>query len=145
MALVKEIANKSEILALNAALEGTKAGEAGRGFSLVAQQMQRLAEQVMGSVKKIESLNTDISGASGAAVLASEESEKVSRLTTSSAREIAEAVGHQQSGAEQMSVAMDEISTVARRNVDAARNIVTSSNELLSLAENLRQSVGSRD
>lgn len=144
LTLVKEIANKSEILALNAALEGTKAGEAGRGFSLVAQQMQRLAEQVMGSVKKIESLTTDISKASGAAVLASEESEKVSRLTTSSAREIAEAVGHQQSSTEQMSVAMDEISTVAQRNVDAARNIVTSSNELLSLAENLRKSVGSK-
>ena len=76
LTLVEKIANKSEILALNAALEGTKAGEAGRGFSLVAQQMQRLAEQVMGSVKKIESLTTDVSQASGAAVLAAEESEK---------------------------------------------------------------------
>lgn len=142
LTLVKEIANKSEILALNAALEGTKAGEAGRGFSLVAQQMQRLAEQVTGSVKKIESLTTDITNASGAAVLAAEESEKVSRLTTTSAREIAEAVQHQKSSAEQISVAMDEISTVAQRNVDAARHVVTSSNELLSLAEGLRRAVG---
>ena len=39
--LIKNVSNKSEILALNAALEGVKAGEAGRGFSLVAAQMQR--------------------------------------------------------------------------------------------------------
>jgi len=142
LTLVKEIANKSEILALNAALEGTKAGEAGRGFSLVAQQMQRLAEQVMGSVKKIEGLTGDIGQASSGAVLAAEEAEKVSRLTTDSAREIAGAVNLQQSSAEQISVAMDEIGTVAHRNVEAARKIVTSSNELLSLAEGLRNMVG---
>jgi methyl-accepting chemotaxis protein len=142
LTLVKEIANKSEILALNAALEGTKAGEAGRGFSLVAQQMQRLAEQVMGSVKKIESLTGDIGQASSGAVLAAEEAEKVSRLTTDSAREIAGAVNLQQSSAEQISVAMNEIGTVAHRNVEAARKIVTSSNELLSLAEGLRNMVG---
>ena len=142
LALVKDIANKSEILALNAALEGTKAGEAGRGFSLVAQQMQRLAEQVMDSVKKIEGLTGEISGASSGAVLAAEEAEKVSRLTTESAREISGAVGSQQAGAEQVAVAMNEIAQVAGRNVEAARNIVSSSNDLLSLAEQLRATVG---
>lgn len=142
LALVKDIANKSEILALNAALEGTKAGEAGRGFSLVAQQMQRLAEQVMGSVKKIEGLTGEISGASSSAVLAAEEAEKVSRLTTESAREISGAVGSQQAGAEEVGVAMNEIAQVAGRNVEAARNVVSSSNDLLSLAERLRATVG---
>jgi methyl-accepting chemotaxis protein len=142
LTLVKDIANKSEILALNAALEGTKAGEVGRGFSLVAQQMQRLAEQVMGSVKKIEGLTADISGASSGAVLAAEEAEKVSRLTTDAAREISGAVGRQQSSAEQVAVAMNEIAHVAGRNVEAARSVVTSSNDLLSLAERLRATVG---
>jgi len=37
--VIKDIANKTDLLALNAALEGTKAGEAGRGFSIVATQM----------------------------------------------------------------------------------------------------------
>ena len=144
LSIVEEIANKSEILALNAALEGTKAGEAGRGFSLVAQQMQRLAEQVMDSAKKIGTLTRDISRASGAAVLAAEESEKVSRLTTASAREIAEAVDHQQSSAEQIGIAMDEISTVARRSVDAARYVVGSTDDLLALAKELRRLAGAK-
>lgn len=142
--LVKEIANKSEILALNAALEGTKAGEAGRGFSLVAQQMQRLAEQVMDSVKRIEGLTGGIADSSRGAVLAAEEASKVSRLTTDAAREIAAAVAVQQSSAEQISVAMDEIAQVATRNVEAARGVVSSSNDLLKLAERLRRTVGVR-
>jgi len=142
--LVKDIANKSEILALNAALEGTKAGEAGRGFSLVAQQMQRLAEQVMGSVKTIENLTSEIGHASRGAVLAAEEAEKVARLTTESARAIAGAVGQQVASAEQVSVAMDEISQVASSNVPAARQVVDSANELLRVAELLRATVGVR-
>lgn len=142
LALVKEIANRSDLLALNAALEGTKAGEAGRGFSLVATQMQRLAEEVMGSVKKIEGLTQDITKASSGSVLAAEEAEKVATQTTASAQHIAAAVQQQQAGTEQVGVAMNEISTVAQNSVEASRRIVASSNELLGLAEALRRTVG---
>ena len=138
LSLVKDVANKSEILALNAALEGSKAGDAGRGFSLVATQMQRLAEQVMESVKKIEVLTGVITKSSTDAVQAAEEAERVATLTTSAARDIAAAVAHQQSGAEQVSVAMDEIGQVAHGNVDAARGIVSSANDLITLADRLQ-------
>src|SRR5262249_7384823 len=50
LSLIQDIADKSDILALNAALEGTKAGEVGRGFSLVAAEMRRLSEHVVDSV-----------------------------------------------------------------------------------------------
>ena len=139
LALVKAIANKSEILSLNAALEGTKAGEAGRGFSLVATQMQRLAEQVMGSVKKIESLTTEITTTSQNAVLAAEESEKVATLTTEAAREIAEAVSVQQAGAQQVAVAMDEISQVAHHSVKAAQTTVDAATQLGELSASLQR------
>lgn len=144
LTLVREIANRSDLLALNAALEGTKAGEAGRGFSLVATQMQRLAEEVMGSVKKIEGLTQEISRSSAGAVLAAEEADKASTRTTASAHEIAEAVQTQQTATEQVSVAMNEIATVARGSVDAARTIVTSSNDLLGVADELRRVMGDR-
>jgi methyl-accepting chemotaxis protein len=144
LALVKEIANRSDLLALNAALEGTKAGEAGRGFSLVATQMQRLAEEVMGSVKKIEGLTQDISRSSAGAVLAAEEADKVAAHTTQSAQGIAEAVQTQQGATEQVSVAMNEIATVARQSVDASRTIVESANHLLGVAQDLRRILGTK-
>ena len=144
LAIVKEIANKSEILALNAALEGTKAGEAGRGFSLVASQMQRLAEQVMGSAKSIEGLTREITRTSNAAVLAAEEAGKVAGLTTNAARDIADAVARQQSGTEQITQAMDEIATVAQGNVGASRIIVTAANDLIGLAEGLSRTLHGR-
>jgi methyl-accepting chemotaxis protein len=143
LSLVKEIANRSDLLALNAALEGTKAGEAGRGFSLVATQMQRLAEEVMQSVKKIEALTGDISKASAGAVLAAEEADKVASRTTTSAQHIAEAVETQQAATEQVSVAMNEIATVAQNSVESARTIVSSSNGLLGVAADLRRVMGS--
>jgi len=52
--VIDEIADKSDLLALNAALEGTKAGESGKGFILVSQEMRRLAESVMESTKEIK-------------------------------------------------------------------------------------------
>lgn len=139
LGMVKDIANKSEVLALNAALEGTKAGEAGRGFSLVATQMQKLAERVMSAVKRIETLTEEIQGTSRNAILAAEEAEKVATRTTGAAREIAEAVTVQQSGSQQVSVAMNEISSVAEKNVDAAREMVGAANDLGRLAADLQR------
>src|SRR4029077_20627123 len=98
--VIKDIANKSDLLALNAALEGTKAGEAGRGFSLVAAQMQRLAENVMGSVQDIKKLVADIRDASQAAVLATEEGTKLADATTEMARQIRLITQQQQTGTE---------------------------------------------
>ena len=48
--VIREIADRSDLLALNASLEATRAGEAGRPFSLVAAEMRRLAERVTASV-----------------------------------------------------------------------------------------------
>ena len=69
---INEIADKSDLLALNAELEGTKAGEVGRGFSLVAAEMRRLAENVITSTRAIEQLIEEIRDATNAAVMATE-------------------------------------------------------------------------
>src|SRR5688572_2092053 len=51
--VINQVAERSDLLALNAALEGTKAGEVGRGFSLVAAEMRKLAEHVSQSARDI--------------------------------------------------------------------------------------------
>lgn len=140
--LIKGIASKSEILALNAALEGTKAGEAGRGFSLVASQMQRLAENVMESVRDIRALTDAIREATNSSVMATEESIKLSNDTTRSARQIALIIEQQQSATEQVTLAMHDVAQVATQTAGASKEIVASTQDVLLLCERLRALVG---
>lgn len=140
--VIKGIATKSDILALNAALEGTKAGEAGKGFSLVADQIQRLAENVMGAVKDIKELTTDIAGATQSTVLATEESTKLAADTTRSARQITLITQQQQSGTEQVTSAMELVSSIASQAADGSRDAVSSATELRRLTELLQTLVG---
>ncbi|MGC4113811.1 MAG: methyl-accepting chemotaxis protein [Myxococcales bacterium] len=129
------------MLALNAALEGTKAGEAGRGFSLVATQMQKLAENVMGSVRDIKELAATITQATQASVLATEESTKLAADTTQSARQIAQVIGQQQNGTEQVTLAMNEVSKIAQDTTEASVASVHCSQSLIALSETLQSLV----
>src|SRR5262249_21554571 len=56
----KGIAEKSDLLALNAALEGAKSGEVGKGFSLIAEEMRKLAENVGESAQGIRRISEEI-------------------------------------------------------------------------------------
>jgi len=69
---IQDIGDKADLLALNAELEGTKAGEVGRGLSLVAAEMRRLAETVISSAQEIILLITEIRDRANAAVMATE-------------------------------------------------------------------------
>jgi methyl-accepting chemotaxis protein len=141
VSFIKDIANKSDLLALNAALEGTKAGEAGRSFSLVATQMQRLAEQIMGSLKDIDALTEDIRRATSSTVSAVEQTSRLSTQTTVSAGSIAEAIQEQQVGTQQSTTAMDQISAVAQKSVMASSELVEASRKLQSLSDTFQRVV----
>lgn len=142
LGVIMGIANKSDLLALNAALEGTKAGDAGRGFSLVASQMQRLAEDVMRSVSDIRELTGAVMEATQGTVLATELSTKLADDTTRSARQIALISQQQQSGAEQATGAMDDVSQVATQTALGSKEIVSSAGDLIELSRQLQGLVG---
>jgi methyl-accepting chemotaxis protein len=142
LTLIQDIADKSDLLALNAALEGTKAGEVGRGFSLVAAEMRRLSEHVMDSVRDIRKLVADMRGASHASVLATEESIKVAKETATSANKISEAVAHQREGTGQVKGAADEIVRVVNSSLDGTAEITRSAEALLQLSHELKSGAG---
>jgi methyl-accepting chemotaxis protein len=136
--LIQDIADRSDLLALNAALEGTKAGEVGRGFSLVAAEMRRLSEHVMDSVRDIRKLVADMREASHASVLATEDGIKLSQQTSSAAAKIAEAVGEQREGTAQAKTNADEIVRVVNESLKGRVETTRAAEALLSLSQELK-------
>lgn len=131
---VKEIATKSELLALNAALEGSRAGEAGRGFSLVAAQMQRLAESVAASVRDIQTQLDDVRRAGQAGAVAIEQSTGTADATAERAEQIRLTTQQQQAGVEQVNGAMTDLASSVTDTVQTSTAIAASAAELRTMA-----------
>lgn len=72
--LINDIAEQTNILALNAAIQASTAGEAGRGFGVVADEVQRLAERAAGATRQIETLVHTIQSDTNEAILSMEQS-----------------------------------------------------------------------
>lgn len=137
LAVIMQVADKADLLALNASLEGTRAGDAGKGFTLVAAEMRRLAENVMESVAGIRELMKDMREASQAAVTASEEGTKSSTATTHSAREIALLTQEQRQATEQVMASMDEMGEILNHTLDGIQRTTASASQLTELARTL--------
>lgn len=135
--VIRDIADRSDLLALNASLEGMRAGEAGRGFSLVATEMRRLAERVTASVHNVKELVTDVRGSGSSTVIVTEEARKLAESTTESARQISRVTDQQRSSTEQVAQSMKEISTVLGQTVSASRQTLTAAEALKNQAESL--------
>lgn len=149
---VEDLAEQSNLLAVNAAVEAAKAGERGRGFSVVAQEIKSLAEQSKQSAREVQRILRDIQKATGAAVMAIEQGSKavdrgakeaapsresvlaLSRRFTESAQsaaQIAAANNELLAGIGQVAQAMENIREAGEQNV-------TGMKELESAAANLR-------
>ncbi|PRP98276.1 Frizzy aggregation protein FrzCD [Enhygromyxa salina] len=104
--LIEQIADRSDLLALNGSLEATRAGEAGRGFALVAAEMRRLAERVSGTVADVRGRVIDIKNSGTSTVIATEGSRKLAERTAAAAREISTLTAAQGRDTQRASAAM---------------------------------------
>jgi methyl-accepting chemotaxis protein len=161
--IINNIADRSDLLALNAALEGTKAGETGKGFLLVAGEMRRLAENVFNSTAEIKQLIGEVTEATNATVMATESGMKSTRrgvelaeeaersfdrivetieATTQAAKQISVATQQQHTATDQIVSAMGEVSDVAQQSLEGIRQTASSVADLSNMALQLRKMIG---
>jgi methyl-accepting chemotaxis protein len=163
IASVNDLADQSNLLAVNAAIEAAKAGEYGKGFTVVAQEIKSLAEQSKQATAQVRTLLSDIQKMTGAAVLATEQGSKAVeagvkqsaeageaiRLLTGSVTEAAQASlqivasSQQQTvGMDQVALAMENINQASVQNVASTKQVETTAESLHELGQKLKQLVG---
>ena len=162
IASVDDLAAQSKLLAVNAAIEAAKAGDEGRGFSVVAQEVKTLAEQSKQATTKVRAILSEIQKATGSAVLATEQGGKAveagveqSAATGQSIAALAESIAgaaqaaaqiaatsrQQFAGMEQVAMAMESIKTASAQAVTSTRQVEGAARQLESLGEKLQHLV----
>lgn len=134
---IKEIGRRADSLALNASLEAARAGEGGRGFSLVAAQMQRLVESVLESVVLVEGFAKNVTASMERASATAEDVTAVANTNSELTAQIREITVSQEQGAERVAQAIGEIALFAQESAAGSRQATLAVRELQTLASHL--------
>jgi twitching motility protein PilJ len=160
--LIRDVAERTSILALNASIQAAMAGDAGRGFAMVAEEVERLAQRAGESTKRIAALIESVQSDTGEAVAAMEatthevvqgsrlaneagqrlaEIQKVSREISQLVRSIASDANRQARESVDVSQQVVSISRVSQQTAEGTRDAAAAVRRLAELAEDLNTSV----
>lgn len=156
---VSNIAEQSNLLSVNAAIEAAKAGEFGKGFSVVAQEVKSLAEQSKNSTKQVRRILDEIQKATADAVMATERGAKavdsgveLSQSTGSAIRTLEENIDEsakaasqisasskqQLVGIEQLSVALENIKDATDQNLQGIMQLEDAAGSIRNLGDTIK-------
>jgi len=130
VATISGIAGQTNLLALNAAIEAARAGEQGRGFAVVADEVRKLAEQSQDAAKKIAGLIGDVQSDTDKAVLAMDTGTKEVKVGTEVVTAAGQAFNEIETLISQVSSQVKEISVAIQQMASGSQQIVSSIREI---------------
>ncbi|HEX8706522.1 MAG TPA: methyl-accepting chemotaxis protein [Myxococcaceae bacterium] len=142
VALIEELAHQTNMLALNAAIEAIRAGEHGKGFSVVAGEVRRLAERSKSAVREIGELAMSSMGVADQSGRLLRELVPSIHRTAQLVHEVAASTREQSTSVELMSHAMSHVEQETQANALSAQELARSADELAMQANALQRLTG---